>query len=477
MSSKNKQSQLDKHKATINQENSLVKKWKFLRDTTENTEETSNADAETIIELRRLKIQNQQVSSMAKQQEQAVFSDKTKKIALAITAKHVAETCAKAQPPFETPTQTAVMHTNSKGHVLSHHHIPPAIPPSIRLGVRVVTARIPFGDSSLSLENNWGSLSEQIQTSNQGAFVRAVQLRQRDNRTFDVDSLTQALIRNMGLLLYFCTTPSSSNRRPRSATAYDVCDYSEPTVRIAGPNGLCADVYKGWMHNGNSIILWPCKTNTDANQLWTLKRDGTIQSNGKCLTTYGSIPGRYMMIYDCDSAVADATRWKVWDNGTIINPAYGLVLAAKTWVEGVTLTVETNDYSIGQSWRPTNNTQPFVASIVGFKDLCLHANGENVWVEECVASKKEQQWALYPDGSIRPQEKQQYCLTGDAELVKILSCKPGSSAQRWAFENDGSTLNLNTIWVLDVRRSDPSLKQILIYPNHGTKNQKWNVIY
>ncbi|XP_050208905.1 ricin-like [Mercurialis annua] len=334
----------------------------------------------------------------------------------------------------------------------------------------------------ISLENNWGSLSEQIQTSNQGVFVRPVQLSQRNNEPLPVDSLSPALIRNMGVMLYSCANSRMNNWGSRDYESdEDVCAYNEPTVRINGPNGLCADVYKGEFYDGNSIILFPCKTNTDPNQFWTLKRDGTIRSNGRCLTIYGYNPGDPVMMYHCDCASIDDTRWEVWDNGTIIHSASGLVLTAKSWDQGVKLTVETNVYTTSQSWRPTNNTQPFVASIVGYEDLCLRGNGEDVYVEHCEVSKQEQQWALYPDGSIRPQEKQQYCLTEDGDsrgtVVKIFSCKIGSSAQRWEFKNDGSIWNLNSGLVMGVEASEPGLQLIDIEPYYGTENQIWNVVY
>nr|prf ricin E B [Ricinus communis] len=257
----------------------------------------------------------------------------------------------------------------------------------------------------------------------------------------------------------------------------DVCMDPEPIVRIVGRNGLCVDVRDGRFHNGNAIQLWPCKSNTDANQLWTLKRDNTIRSNGKCLTTYGYPSGVYVMIYDCNTAATDATRWQIWDNGTIINPRSSLVLAATSGNSGTTLTVQTNIYAVSQGWLPTNNTQPFVTTIVGLYGMCLQANSGKVWLEDCTSEKAEQQWALYADGSIRPQQNRDNCLTTDANIkgtvVKILSCGPASSGQRWMFKNDGTILNLYNGLVLDVRRSDPSLKQIIVHPVHGNLNQIW----
>ncbi|EEF30194.1 ricin homolog, truncated [Ricinus communis] len=186
--------------------------------------------------------------------------------------------------------------------------------------------------SVITLENSWGRLSTAIQESNEGAFASPIQLQRRNGSKFNVYDVS-ILIPIIALMVYRCAPPPSSQfslliRPVVPNFNADVCMDPEPIVRIVGRNDLCVDVRDGRFHNGNAIQLWPCKSNTDANQLWTLKRDNTIRSNGKCLTTYGYSPGVYVMIYDCDTAVTDATRWQIWDNGTIINPRSSLVLAA-----------------------------------------------------------------------------------------------------------------------------------------------------
>ncbi|GMP72603.1 hypothetical protein CsSME_00030571 [Camellia sinensis var. sinensis] len=257
----------------------------------------------------------------------------------------------------------------------------------------------------------------------------------------------------------------------------DTCAEPEPTIRISGRNGLCVDVRDGQYNDGNPIQLWPCESNADANQLWTLKRDGTIQSNGKCLTTYGYSPGVYVMIYNCDTAVTAATRWQVWDNGTIINPESALVLSAESENAGTTLTVETNIYASRQGWRASNNTDPFVTSIVGFMDLCMQRNGNNVGLGDCVSNQTDQKWAIYPDGSIRPQQNQNVCLTSNnhsqGRNIIIFGCSNGWSSQRWVFTNDGAILNLYNGMVIDVKDSNPILQQLILWPFNGNPNQKW----
>ncbi|XP_057969409.1 ricin-like [Malania oleifera] len=259
------------------------------------------------------------------------------------------------------------------------------------------------------LVRRWDCLSESIQQSDEDGSFPEVDLQRPNYEHFTVSNVMPDLVATIGIMLYICekppTTQSSLRIRP-VVDAYNdqTCTEEELTVRIAGRNGLCADVRGGVFNNGDSIILWPCKSNADENQLWTVKRDGTIRSKGKCLTTYGYSAGSYVMIYDCASAVLEATHWEIWTNGTILNPKSSLVLSAESGNSDATLTVQVNNYSSRQGWLTTNDSNPFVRTIVGFQDLCMQANGNAVWLEECVDQKAEQQWALYPDRSIRPNQ-------------------------------------------------------------------------
>nr|4JKX_B Chain B, Beta-galactoside-specific lectin 1 B chain [Viscum album] len=255
------------------------------------------------------------------------------------------------------------------------------------------------------------------------------------------------------------------------------CSASEPTVRIVGRNGMTVDVRDDDFHDGNQIQLWPSKSNNDPNQLWTIKKDGTIRSNGSCLTTYGYTAGVYVMIFDCNTAVREATIWEIWGNGTIINPRSNLVLAASSGIKGTTLTVQTLDYTLGQGWLAGNDTAPREVTIYGFRDLCMESNGGSVWVETCVASQQNQRWALYGDGSIRPKQNQSQCLTCGRDsvstVINIVSCSAGSSGQRWVFTNAGAILNLKNGLAMDVAQANPSLQRIIIYPATGNPNQMW----
>ncbi|KAJ0971765.1 hypothetical protein J5N97_019724 [Dioscorea zingiberensis] len=354
----------------------------------------------------------------------------------------------------------------------------------------------------LELETSWGQLSTQVQQSTDGVFERPIHLPIAPGNSITLSNVRD-VIASLALMLFVCrnrpslTSTSHEHYYPSpplllirpvvSKISYDdvidddaTCKISEPTVRIVGRNNLCVDVRDGYYHNGNPIQLWPCQSKDDAKQLWTIKKDGTIRSNGKCMTAYGFRPGQYVMIYDCNDAAREATLWKIWDNGTIISTdRSGVVLGAHSGSKGTTLTVRTNTYSAAQGWLPSNDTAPREVTIYGVRDLCMEANGDRVRIETCASSGKAQQkWALYGDGSIRPKQNQDKCITCENEspqtVITIMSCRAGSSGQRWVFTNEGTIENLNSTMVMDViRESYPSLRQIIISPFTGNPNQIW----
>ncbi|XP_050219341.1 ricin-like [Mercurialis annua] len=332
----------------------------------------------------------------------------------------------------------------------------------------------------IQLENDWSTISTAIQQSNDdGVLPEPLLLRDPRGQPIEVTQVKE-LLTVISLLLYPCKRPSQFSLLIRPVVPNfaddDVCVTHQLTVRISGRNGLCLDVKSGIYSDGSPVVLWPCKSNTDVNQLWTFRKDGTIRSDGKCLTTFGFVPGKYIMIHDCKNAVRDATRWKIRDDGTIINPKSGLVLSAESGRDGTTITVETNVYAARQSWLPGNNTQPFITTIVGLNYLCLQATGNRVWLEKCENNKAGQEWALYGDGTIRPKQNQEDCVTNDAKeqgLVKLFSYNYASPAQRWVFDSDGVIWSLFYGMVLDVKDNDPSLKQIITSPFNGQDNQRW----
>ena len=341
----------------------------------------------------------------------------------------------------------------------------------------------------LSMENNWSALSQQIQRANNLMFNTNITLRDPDYNSLIIGTVQNSIFTCfVALLLYDCQQPTGITngiviRMPGSveeehapySNNNNMCTIGDSTTRISGRDGLCVDVKNGQDNDGNPIQLWPC--GQQSKQQWTFHTDGTIRSLGKCMTTYGYSAGSYVMIYDCDTAVPDATKWAFSTDGSITNPRSGLVLTAQSAAQGTTLTVETNIHAARQGWRG-GDVEPTVTSIMGYKDMCMQANNDNtrVWLESCEKGKQQQQWAFYSDGTIRVNSSRNLCLTSDGhsseDVIIILECQ-GWGDQRWVFKNDGSILNPNAKLVMDVKDSDVSLHLIILYAPNGNLNQQW----
>ncbi|KAJ6824016.1 uncharacterized protein M6B38_129350 [Iris pallida] len=352
------------------------------------------------------------------------------------------------------------------------------------------------GAGMLNLETSWQSLSDAVQESNQGVFTTPVRLQTTDHDTIDIeDADTARTICGLALLLFSCGPRRQSQAlflSPRDFSALsasldlnvrsmldivndDTCVLSEPTVHISGRDGYCMDVKGGHYNDGDPIILWPC--GNQVNQLWTFKTDGTIQSKGKCLTAYGYSAGTYVMIYDCSSAVTEATRWTLY-NGTLVNRPSGLAIGAESGNSGTTLTMQINVNASKQGWLASNDTRPFLTPIAGLDDLCMQRNGEeDVGLAACDDNNSNQKWYLYPDGSIRPLTNPSYCITcqshDEGSKIMLLSCNFGGASQRWIFTSQGTIYNLHDGFVMDVKDSDPSLQLIIIWHSTGKPNQIW----
>lgn len=344
----------------------------------------------------------------------------------------------------------------------------------------------------LSMENEWSSMSLEVQRSiDGGIFIGVIQLQDESFQPLRVDNFnTLSRYTMVALLLFRChrrATGSSSLaaqiiRMPvvhagREHDSDETCTVGEPTRRISGRDGLCVDVRDGRDNDGNPIQLWPCGAEQQRNQQWTFHRDGTIRSMGKCMTAYGYSQGDYVMIFNCRTAVPDATKWAVSIDGSITNPRSGLVLTAPQAAQGTTLLVVKNTHSAKQSWSVGDDVEPIVTYIVGFKDMCLQGNSTRVWLEDCAVDRQQQRWALYSDGTIRVDSDRSLCVTSNghssSDVVIILACD-GRGNQRWVFNStDGTILNPNARLVMDVRQSNVALRQIILYQPTGNPNQKW----
>ncbi|XP_022740694.1 abrin-b-like [Durio zibethinus] len=349
----------------------------------------------------------------------------------------------------------------------------------------------------MKYENNWGRISSAIQSATNGIFTTPIRL-EYDRQTLVLNTTRQVLFiiaimplkcRDRGANLELLHMPASissyefSSLLPiamRSIGLEDNDDDCErvlaPTSYIIGQNGLCVDVYQGSYHDGNKIILSECGQN-QANQLWTLRTDdNTIRSGGKCLTTYGYSSGSYVMIYDCDTAVSDVTKWKIRSDGSIRNPESGLVLTVSKDSSGmINLVLDNNFYGSRQAWYASNNSKPSVTTIVGYNGLCLLASGSQVWLQKCVGEDAEQ-WAIYPDETIRPQKNRDGCLkyaNAGGDLVTVGTCD-GWIEERWRFQSDGTILHVVTEQVMDVKDTGATLPEITVnYYSDQRLSQIW----
>ncbi|KAK1370583.1 hypothetical protein POM88_036675 [Heracleum sosnowskyi] len=336
---------------------------------------------------------------------------------------------------------------------------------------------VPSG-TMIDLENEWGSLSTRIQNSIDGTISPPVVITNREGKKTSISTVTTGLVVNIGILFFVCIRTSNAEiilttaplhtdgatftsisepiiRHPvgKGSRDRDTCNKTgEPTVHIVGRNGLCATVKDGTYSDGNPIVLSPCKSNEDVNQLWTLKADGTIISRGMCLATNGdSSPG--VMLVNCKAALPVVTKWEVLvNNGTIKNPRSSLVLSATSGSMGTQLTLQENLYSTSETWVVANNTQPIITPIMntGQFNMCLQATGAEISYSKCQSGETRQIFAVYPDGSIRPNDKRDDCLAvnNSRNLVVVAGCN-GSAEQRWSFNRDYTISNLDTGLIID----------------------------
>ncbi|KAM7253125.1 hypothetical protein ACFE04_025743 [Oxalis oulophora] len=331
----------------------------------------------------------------------------------------------------------------------------------------------------LSLENSWGELSTAVQsaTSQTSSFDRTIILQDSDGSNFDVNTIRQILF-TLGVMKFICTNRNShiilqvnASTLIRSMPALksgESCPNSkEPALLIRGRDDMCADVNGGFYHDGNSIILFPCRDN-QVNQLWTFKADGTIRSNEKCLVAR-EVQGTQVTISDCNKVDSSLRRWELLSSGTIRKTISKLVLTATSGTSRSALTVQTNVFNSSQCWLPSQNRQLPVRSIVGLNDLCLHTDdGSEVSLVTCLTNERRQKWAIYPDGTIRPQNRDHCLMTRDGDKLVVVSACTGWDNEHWLFENDGIIRTLQLKMVLDVTDS-----AIIAYPYNGNPSQIW----
>lgn len=357
--------------------------------------------------------------------------------------------------------------------------------------------------SMIDFENNWGTLSEQIQNSDVFAFeypviigdqvadsvlsivirgamalmLYQVRCRPPPQRTHlhSVDPATEILGRHLGL----CLDP---RRLPRTDEEEDdSCKHLvDPRSRIMGRDGLCVDVEGFIYHDKNPVILFTCRSSDFRNQLWNFLTDGRIVSLDKCLAASGDTPGSTVVIHECDTLHASAVQWTMSDYGTLFNRASGLVLDASSDF-GMQLKLQRDASSSFQAWQSTNIiTTAADFYIHGENNQCIYYNGHyGVYAQECRKGYSSHKWRMYPDSTIRPVEWLEGCLeldslqhsTSSYNYIQAGYCSSSPVKHRWVFTYKGSIMNLESKLVVDEDRDYPGYLKAA--PFQGGLNQIW----
>lgn len=91
--------------------------------------------------------------------------------------------------------------------------------------------------------------------------------------------------------------------------------------------------------------------------------------------------------------------------------------------------------------------------IFSYKGTCLEASANNsVQVSSC-SDKSVQQWAIYPDGTVRPSMSTTNCLKSKSApggKVVVHDLCDGGNAERWLFNHDRSVSDATNNYVLEV---------------------------
>ncbi|CAM0878450.1 unnamed protein product [Alopecurus aequalis] len=357
--------------------------------------------------------------------------------------------------------------------------------------------------SMLDFENNWGTLSEQIQNSDVFAFQSPVTIGGQE-----ADSVLSAVIRGALFLMLFQCRPRPPSTHlhsvdpateilgrdlglclldPRLLQTDEEEDESckhlvDPRSRIMGRDGLCVDVEGFIYRDKNPVILFTCRSSDFRNQLWNFRTDGRIVSLDKCLAASGGTPGSTVVIHECETLHASAVQWAMSDSGTLYNRVSGLVLDA-TSGSGKQLTLQRDASSSFQAWQSTNITTAADVYIHGENNRCFYYDGHSgVYTQECRKGYSWHKWRLYPDSTIRPVEWLEGCLelaslehsTRSYNYIQAGYCSSYPEKHRWIFTYKGSIMNLKSKLVVDEDRDYAGKGYLKAAPfQGGLINQIW----
>ncbi len=111
--------------------------------------------------------------------------------------------------------------------------------------------------------------------------------------------------------------------------AYDALQFDAPkfTELVGVPSGRCLDAPK--TAEGSALLIYNCNRNSNSNQKWISRPDGTIEVHGKCIeaTSPATANGSAVALAACQGDAKQ--QWRFDANGSIVNLQTGYCLDAK----------------------------------------------------------------------------------------------------------------------------------------------------
>jgi GH25 family lysozyme M1 (1,4-beta-N-acetylmuramidase) len=183
--------------------------------------------------------------------------------------------------------------------------------------------------------------------------------------------------------------------------------------------------------------IWTCQNS--GSQIWTLRPDGTVRANGRCLAALtGSAGTAVPAMRSCTGRLAQ--QWQHNQYGGLTSPLSGTCLTdpGASHVNGTAVTLAYCDDGADQGWTmPPGSLAPGSGHdcLAGF--AASHGAASRITLSRCAAGAS-QDWAFYPSGAITAAGQ---CLTAaqpaaPGEAVTLTSCAKGArgamkAAQFW----------------------------------------------
>ncbi|XP_071722410.1 volkensin-like [Rutidosis leptorrhynchoides] len=178
---------------------------------------------------------------------------------------------------------------------------------------------------------------------------------------------------------------------------------------------------------------------------------------------------------NCSQVAVAAAKWDLL-RGSIVNPSSSLVMALHYWGHGGAISTGSRTRSAYEGFSPTLVPMFRRVVIVGLNDLCLYTNGvSGVWLVNCDASQPDQRWIIIGDGTLRSEKNIKKCIGSPRGVIEVAHTHCYRADDRWAFDNNGAIKNFDNR-VMEVQKSNPSIRKIISSPYTGSPNQIWYTV-